>query len=272
MSPPGSAFSVPECYFQLETPPCPEQAPARFFECEYVPSLHFAVARAFTLFDAPSFATADLGDALATAVGEAIGVALDGFTVGAAVVVFCTDAVVFALADAFVDAGFVAAALVTAGLAAAVACACTDGAAMEIAAAAIAPAINPRIAPFIVLLPRRILGRADRSPPSNGSRPKLDAPDANLESQPVSPITNRSRRSRPRRSHRGTPRTGTSATIVARTAIHGRVRALEILYLLQERPVDRSHHRAHFARDLLGRLVFAVIFANYVTVRAADTE
>jgi hypothetical protein len=38
-----------------------------------------AVAPAFTLFDASSFATADLGDALVMAVGEAIGAALDGF-------------------------------------------------------------------------------------------------------------------------------------------------------------------------------------------------
>ena len=80
MSPPGNAFSVPAIQLQLATPPCPEQAPVRFFECEYVPSLHLAVAPAFTLFDASSFATADLGDALATAVGEAIGVDFDGFT------------------------------------------------------------------------------------------------------------------------------------------------------------------------------------------------
>jgi hypothetical protein len=56
----------------------------RFFACEYVPSLHLAIAPAFTLFDASSFATADLGDALATAVGEAIGAEADGFTVAAA--------------------------------------------------------------------------------------------------------------------------------------------------------------------------------------------
>jgi hypothetical protein len=76
-------------------------------------------------------------------------------TVAAAFEVLVTVAEVFALATGLVAAAFVAA----------VDCACAVGDAMEIAAAAMAPAIKVRIVPFMVLLPRRIPERVDRSPP-----------------------------------------------------------------------------------------------------------
>ena len=89
--------ALEETYIQLATPPCPEHAPERFAACEYVPSLHRAMAPAFTLFDASSLPTADFGDAFATAVGDAIGVAGDGLTVGLAVTEVLGAADVFVL-------------------------------------------------------------------------------------------------------------------------------------------------------------------------------
>ena len=55
------------------------------------------MAPALELFDTSSLPTADFGDAFATAVGDAIGVAGDGLTAGGAVTVDFGAAAVFVL-------------------------------------------------------------------------------------------------------------------------------------------------------------------------------
>src|SRR5262249_13419813 len=50
---------------QSATPPCFEQAPRRVAECEYVPSLHFAVAPVGSVFEAVDFAAVGAPDCFA---------------------------------------------------------------------------------------------------------------------------------------------------------------------------------------------------------------